>query len=117
MCITLSGFTQGIELIPYMSYQWGGKVKFYDGEVKFNSSENYGIAMNINTPAATVIQLEYMRQSTTMDVRYWGKLGNESKNYDVDMNWYQLGFLKQIPQGNIAPYAGISLGINLRLLF
>ena len=111
LCNVYLGYTQSIDIIPYSSFQWGGKVKFYDGQVKFHESANYGIAMNINTPRATAIQLEYMRQPTTIDVWEYGIFEDWYERYDVNMDWYQLGFLKQLPQGNLVPFGGISLGV------
>lgn len=111
--ILLSQFAVGqqIELIPYASYQWGGKLNFYDGEVKFNSSENYGIALNVVMPHGTGISLEYLNQPTSIDVRYWGQLGSEYKSYDVNMNWFQLGGFQQLDMGGqLAPFGGITLG-------
>lgn len=102
--------TQQVELIPYASYQWGGKLNFYQGEVKFNSSANYGIALNVILPSETILVLEYMNQPTSVDVRYWGGSSTEYLNYDVNMNWFQVGGLQQIDMGPLVPFAGITLG-------
>jgi len=101
---------QEIELIPYASFHWGGKLNFYDGEIKFKSSENFGIALNVVMPAGTAIQLEYMNQPTSIDVRYWSELGSEYQNYPVSNNWFQIGALQQLDMGQLQPFGGITLG-------
>lgn len=111
LCSVYIGYTQKVEIMPYSSFQWGGKVKFYDGEVKFHESANYGIAMNINTPKGTAVQLEYMRQPTAIDVREYGTIIDRLDTYDVNMDWYQLGMLKQLPMGKVVPFAGITAGV------
>jgi hypothetical protein len=101
---------QEFELIPYASYHWGGKLTFYDGEIKFKSSENYGLALNVVMPSNTVIHVEYMVQPTKLDLRYYGELGPEYKQYPVNMNWFQIGGMQQIEFGKVMPFGGITLG-------
>jgi hypothetical protein len=103
-------FGQNLEIIPYMSYQWGGKMEFYEGDMKFQSSENYGIALNYGLPSGTILQLEYMNQSTSLDVRLYEELGSDYKSYPVSMNWIQVGGLQGFDFYPLVPFAGITLG-------
>jgi hypothetical protein len=111
LCTIFIGHTQNIEIMPYSSFQWGGKVKFYEGQVKFHESANYGIAMHINTPKGTAIQLEYLRQPTSIDVIEYGIIADRFDTYEVAMDWYQLGIIKQLPMGKLIPFGGITAGV------
>ncbi len=101
---------QTLELIPYASFQWGGKLRFYDGEVRFNSSENFGVALNLNLPGNRAFLVEYLNQPTSVDVLFYEFLGSDSRRYKVNMNWFQAGAMQQIDMGDVVPFGGITLG-------
>ena len=103
-------FAQNLEIIPYMSYQWGGKLNFYNGDMQFQSGENYGIALNYSVPNGTVFQLEYMNQPTTLDVQLYGQLGSDYKSYPISMNWIQAGALQGFDFYPLVPFAGLTVG-------
>ena len=112
MLFSLAHFTfgQNLEIVPYMSYHWGGKLKFYEGDIRFQSSENYGIALNYSLPGGTILQLEYMGQSTALDVRLYDELGSDYRSYPVNMNWIQVGGLQGFDFYPLVPFAGMTLG-------
>lgn len=110
VCMAQLSFSQNLEIIPYMSYQWGGKLRFYEGEIKFQSGENYGIALNYSLPRGTVLQLEYFSQSTSLDVRLYDALGPDFQSYPVNMNWIQAGGIQEFDFYPLVPFAGMTLG-------
>ncbi len=101
---------QEIELIPYASFHWGGKLQFYNGEINFQSSANYGLAINVVMPTGTAIQVEYMNQPTSFDARYYDGTGTEYQNYPVNNNWFQVGAIQQMDKGPLQPFGGVTLG-------
>lgn len=109
--LTLSGFAQSIEITPYAGYTFGGKVYGRYGELNVKSSESYGGALSIVMPTNTSIQFEYFRQPTTGEYRDYYKPGTYDQKADLNIDWYQLGFFKQMPVSEqINPFGGISLG-------
>lgn len=107
--VTLSS-AQNLEIMPYMSYQWGGKLNFYEGDIRIQSSENYGIALNYTIPRGTILQLEYFNQSTNIDVRLYEELGGNYQSYPVSMSWIQVGGLQGFDFYPLVPFAGMTLG-------
>jgi hypothetical protein len=101
---------QNLEIIPYMSYQFGSKLRFYEGELKFQAGENYGIALNYGLPRGTVLQLEYFGQSTSLDVRLYDQLGPDFQAYPVNMHWIQAGGMQEFDFYPLVPFAGLTLG-------
>ena len=108
--IVATSTAQNLEIIPYMSYQWGGKLNFYEGDIRIQSSENYGIALNYTVPRGTILQLEYFNQSTNIDVRLYEELGGSYKSYPVSMSWIQVGGLQSFDFYPLVPFAGMTLG-------
>lgn len=109
-------FSQHIEIIPYASWHYGGKLKLRYGEAKFKASENYGATLNFVLPNDIALQFEYFQQSPLIEYReYYPNTGFE--NYNSKIDWYQLGGLKQIAMNEkIAPFGGLSLGAsNIRV--
>lgn len=110
LCIVTLSSAQNLEIMPYMSYQWGGKLNFYEGDMRIQSSENYGIALNYTIPRGTILQLEYFNQSTNIDVRLYEELGGTYQSYPVSMSWIQVGGLQGFDFYPLVPFAGITLG-------
>lgn len=110
LCIVTLSSAQNLEIMPYMSYQWGGKLNFYEGDIRIQSSENYGIALNYTIPRGTILQLEYFNQSTNIDVRLYEELGGTYQSYPVSMSWIQVGGLQGFDFYPLVPFAGITLG-------
>lgn len=113
VCLLFAGTIMGqqLELSPYAGFEWGGKLRYSNGEVRFNSSENYGIAMNLLIPGGRSLQLEYFHQPTNIDVRYYDFTGPDFRRYDVNLNWFQAGAMQQIDLGGpVQPFGGITLG-------
>ena len=110
IALTGSLVAQNIELTPYTSYHFGGKINYYGGDAKFNDGQNYGIGLNIKTSFGASVQLEYMRQSTSFKYRHIEYTDYNYITHPVDMDWYQIAFLKYVEYGKLEPYGGISLG-------
>ena len=110
ICMGSLTMAQNLEIIPYMSYHWGGKLNFYEGDIRFKSSENYGIALNYTIARGTIIQLEYFNQSTDLEVRLYEELGGTYQSYPVNMSWIQVGGLQGFDFYPLVPFAGITLG-------
>ena len=107
---TFDGISQSIEITPYVGYTFGGRVYGRYGELKVRSSESFGGALAIVMPHDVAIQFEYFRQPTVGEYRdYYDFSFNQT--VDLDIDWYQLGFLKQVPMSDkMVPFGGLSLG-------
>jgi len=106
-----SGFSQSIEITPTIGYTFGGKVYTRYGEINVKSSESYGGIIGVVMPNNTSVQFEYFRQPTVGEYRNYFDPAQFNQNADLDIDWYQLGFFRQMPfNEQISPYGGISLG-------
>ena len=38
-------FSQGVELVPFAGYMFGGKIKYIEGDVKFENGMDYGLSI------------------------------------------------------------------------
>lgn len=104
--------SQEVQIIPFASYQWGGKIYFYGGDIKIDDSKNYGIAMNVLIPGGKALHLEYMQQPTTFQLRSIDYTNDGYEEYPVNLNWFQIGAMQHVVAGagNVMPFAGLTLG-------
>lgn len=98
-----------IELGYTYNYQFGGKTYAYTGngrytELKVNDSDSHAFSLSIPAKWNTRLELAFFNQSTQVYGDY--SFGSE----DVDMRYYQIGVLKEMPKGNLIPYGAFSLG-------
>lgn len=108
---TLGGFAQSIEITPTIGYTFGGKVYTRYGELKVKSSESYGGIVGIVLPTDMSVQFEYFRQPTVGEYRDYFNPIEYNQNANLDIDWYQLGFMKHVPvSSQVSPFGGISLG-------
>lgn len=108
---TIDSISQSIEITPYIGYTFGGKVYAKYGELKVQSSESYGGTIGIVMPTNTSVQFEYFRQPTVGVYRDYFRPAEYNQTADLNIDWYQLGFFKQVPVSeSVNPYGGISLG-------
>lgn len=112
----IDNFAQNLELIPYASWHYGGKLSLRYGEAKFKASENYGAALNVVMPNGVTIQLEYFQQAPTIEYREYG-VGAVLEKYSSKIDWYQIGGLKQVSVSDkLAPFGGLTFGAaNIRV--
>jgi opacity protein-like surface antigen len=109
LLFAIEAYSQSIEISSYYGYQFGGDFRSYEGDVKFNSSENFGFTLGIKSPYETMVQLEYLLQPTDMVVRFYNSQQG-TERIKINMNWYQLVFIKEFGYGKMVPYGGIGFG-------
>jgi len=108
-------FSQGVEVVPFVGYQFGGKIKYYEGELKIDNAMNYGVSLFIPIEAIMDIELNYTRMETKAAFNpYAGFPGYEYQETDMAQNYIQVGAIKKLlPPGSKAqPFGSFSLGAS-----
>lgn len=108
-CFSLTA--QSLEIIPQVSYTFGGRIYANLGELKIEDSESYGLSFNIVNRDIS-FQIEYFYQPTTGN--YLDYLDPSlSQSSDLRINWYQIGVRKRFATDKkVVPFAGLSLGLT-----
>jgi hypothetical protein len=97
--VAMSG--QPIELAPFGGYMFGGKVKFIQGEVNFRDNANFGIALNVPVERIASVEVFWSHMDTRAEWRPYTqyKPEYEPADYDVSIDYFQIGGSKQADLG------------------
>jgi hypothetical protein len=105
-------FSQGVELVPFAGYMFGGKIKYIQGDIKLDNGMDYGISILIPTASRVEVELNYTRMES--QATFTPNLGYpllERKQSNVATNYFQIGGLSKFSEGSMAtPFGSYSLG-------
>jgi hypothetical protein len=101
------------ELVPYGGYLWSVSRSFTylgtPGEVDFKSGGIWGAQLNVNIRPGGQLQLLYQRQDTDLIFRS-GFPSTETTLFPSAIEYYQIGGVGGLMQGNIFPFSKFTLG-------
>lgn len=100
-----------VEISPYGGYMFGGKMRFYEGDLKIEDNGNYGLALDFEVATDTKIELSWSQMNTT--ARFVPNFGYgylPSDAFDVNVGYIQVGSIRELDMDNIRPYGGMTLG-------
>lgn len=101
----------GIELTPFAGYQFGGKMKYYEGELKIENNMNYGLALDIPMASGTKLELYWSQMNTTAKFRgYYGYDFLTTEPFDLNVGYIQIGGMHEMDMDNIKPFGVFTLG-------
>jgi len=112
LAIAIHSKAQSIEIIPQVSYTFGGKIYGRFGELKINDSESYGISLDIVNKNVS-FQIEYFYQPTTVDYRDYFNSNFNNQSADLRINWYHVGVRQRFTTNEkVVPFTGASIGLT-----
>ena len=101
------------EITPFGGYQFLGSTDvFYAntvGNVDIKDDAVFGFSINIPTMYGAEIELFYSRQDTRLDFD-GGPFGTDETLFDMSVEYFQIGALRGVPQGNLLPFGVVTLG-------
>ena len=103
---------QTIEITPSFGYHFGTKLNYGSNYLKYKDSEQWGITLGFETFDETMVELSYIHQGTTINIRDIILSPNERRLADVSGDWIMLGGTKYFPTGKLRPFVGGSLGLT-----
>jgi len=108
----LGAFAQGkVEIAPFGGYMFGGKLRFYEGDLKINDNANYGVAMDVEIATDTKIELIWSQMNTSARFRpNYGYDYLNSDPFDVNVGYIQVGSIRELDYDNIRPFGGLTVG-------
>lgn len=105
-------FAQKIEITPFYGYMFAGKVQVYSGDLNVRDAGMYGLMVDVSVRPGMQVELYYGRSDTRVDFKEYR--GSTFKLTDVSVNYFQLGFLREVKKtNNITMYGIGSLGATL----
>lgn len=100
---------KGIELSGYTGWMLGGKVNLYDGSLKIEDGQNWGITLSLPVASGIKAELMYNRLVSDLIVREYG---NAPYVYTkVATQYFHVGAVKELmSEGMVRPYGTGSMG-------
>ena len=101
-----------ITLEAFGGWLWTGKAG-YNSSIKVDDKGNYGIRAGIAPGDQMVIEFEWNHTETAL--QWYDFANNENAREAVTMNYYMLGFNKEVTEGPAIPYGLFNVGVmNLK---
>ena len=112
LIISLSVQAQpAITLEGFGGWLWTGSAG-YNGSIKVDDLGNYGIRAGVEPNDYMLIEFEWNHTETNI---HWFDVIEGNTTEPVIMNYYMLGFNKQMSEGPAVPYGLVNLGVmNLK---
>jgi hypothetical protein len=113
--VPLIGLSQ-IEIAPTAGYMFGGRINYYQGELKIKDNVNYGVSVIVpDISWGTDLEINYTRMDS--DVRFRANPNYPDYNdadFDVSVNYIQIGALKTLGgDDSFKPFGSFSLGTTI----
>lgn len=96
------------EVTPFVGYVFGNSVNTGIGKVGIAGDMNYGVIVDVNVRPGGQLELSYARQDTRFTLEPF--TGVKRDLTDVAVNYFQIGGLGYVDQGQAQPFAAFTLG-------
>jgi hypothetical protein len=102
-----------VELTPFAGYQFGGKMKFYEGDLKIQDAANYGLALDFELAPDTKLELFWSQMNTQAEFNpYYNYEYLRIESFDVSVGYIQIGGVQELELDNdmIRPFGAFTFG-------
>ncbi len=105
-----SGNGPRIELTPISGYSLNGSVNLYRAKFKMDNAAHYGGILSVEVRPGLLGEFSYTRSKTT--ARYKDFVAGDQTNYDMAIDYFQLGGVKELNKGPVVPFGMASVGVT-----
>ena len=103
---------KGIEISGYTGWMLGGKVNLYNGSLKVEDGQNWGITMSYSIAPGMHAELMYNRLVSDLVVREYGNEPYVATK--ISTQYFHIGAVKELMyEGVVRPYGTGSLGTTI----
>jgi hypothetical protein len=102
-----------IEITPSFGYHFGTKLNYGPNYLKYKDSEQWGITLGFETFDETMVEISYIHQGTSVNIRDVVLSPFEARLADVSGDWIMIGGTKYFPTGKLRPFFGGALGLAI----
>ncbi len=107
-------FSQGIEIVPFAGYMFGGSTKYTQGRLDVKDGMNYGVSVLVPVQSLVDVEINYTRMDSRATFRsYSGYPLYPDQDIDnLATNYFQIGGISKFYNGssNVMPFGSFSLG-------
>jgi len=108
--------TAQIDIAPSIGYMFGGRLNYYQGELKIKDNMNYGVSVIVpNISWGTDLEINYTRMDSRATFQPYNNFPDyEYTEFDVSVNYIQIGAIKTFSDDNaFKPFGSFSLGTTI----
>jgi len=101
-----------VEITPFAGYMFGGKLRFYEGDLKIDDNVDYGLLLNIAVAKETKLELFWSHMQTKADfIPYYGYDYLDVDPFDMNVGYIQIGTVREVDlDNNIVPFGALTIG-------
>ncbi len=106
-------YAQGVEVVPFAGYMFGGSVKYLEGKLKIEDGMDYGISLLVPVETIMDVEINYTRMDSKASFSpYAGYPLLEYHETNLTTNYFQVGALKKFANqpAKAVPFGSFSLG-------
>ena len=109
---SISTFAQGVEIVPFGGYQFGGSIKFAQGKMNIDNGANYGASIWVPVAPDMEIELNYTTmESNAAFTPYAAYPGLDYQRSNLRTHYMHVGGLRTVSTGGKAsPFGSFTLG-------
>ena len=99
-----------VDVVPTVGYHFGGRAYFYEGDIKIENNVTYGITLSVPVGWNVAGEFSWSRSDSKMKfipIRQ----GYEPAETDVASNYFLIGGMKELGEGPLKGFGGVSLGL------
>jgi opacity protein-like surface antigen len=97
-----------VEIAPTYGYQFNGSINFVEGKMNLHDAANFGAIVSVNVRPEMFAEFSYSRSNTDAD--YTEYATNDEYHYNLSIDYFQLGVLKEFKTEMVRPFVIGSLG-------
>ena len=101
---------QKIEITPMFGYTFNGSVDAFAGKLDMKDDMSYGGQLSFGLSNGNMLQLSYQRNDANLIFRPYRGTILPSERYKMGAEHYQVGFVKELANGETVPFGLVSLG-------
>jgi len=99
-----------VEITHFVGYQFGGRIRFYEGELRVKDNANFGVALSTEIRPNVQFEVSWSQMKTSANFRPNYDYEYLSGSFDVNVNYFQAGGIWEMDKGKLRPYGLFSLG-------
>lgn len=108
----LTAQVDGVEIVPFAGYMFGGSVNYYEGKLKVDNGMNYGVSLLVPVHSLMDVEINYTRMTSRASFSPYLGYGLTYEETDLATNYIQIGGISKFYSQNtqITPFGSLSLG-------
>lgn len=107
-------FSQGVEIVPFAGYMFGGSIKYTQGKLDVKDGMNYGVSVLVPVQTLVDIELNYTRMDSRATFRSYSgyPLYPDQDINNLATNYIQIGGISKFYSASTkaTPFGSFSLG-------